>query len=160
MIVKSKQIPVEAPSRILVVEDNAELNGLMQKTLRRLGYETSGVYTGAETIKWLAAHKHALIILDYMLPDMTGNELIEIITRERDDIPFVVITGHGDENIAVEMMKKGARDYIVKGPDFIDMLPHTPIKSSVPSPSKSPPETISPASAIFCTSSHGFGHLC
>lgn len=124
MTVQNKYATVETPSKILVVEDNAELNRLMQKTLRREGFETTGVFTGSETVKWLANNKNAIIILDYLLPDMNGNKLIQLITKERDDLPFVVITGHGDEKIAVEMMKKGAKDYIVKGPDFIDMLPH------------------------------------
>jgi two-component system cell cycle response regulator len=124
MTVQNKYATVETPSKILVVEDNAELNRLMQKTLQREGFETAGVFTGSETVKWLANNNNAIIILDYLLPDMNGTELVQLITKKRDDLPFVVITGHGDEKIAVEMMKKGAKDYIVKGPDFIDMLPH------------------------------------
>jgi len=124
MTIQNKYATVDTPSKILVVEDNRELNRLMQKTLRREGFQTAGVFNGSDTIKWLANNNNAIIILDYQLPDMTGNELVQLLTKEKRDFLFIVITGHGDEKIAVEMMKKGAKDYVVKGPDFIDMLPH------------------------------------
>ena len=124
MNVQQYYTKLETPASILVVEDNKELNQLIQKTLRREGFQTAGVFNGADTIKWLAKNNNAIVILDYKLPDMTGNELVPVLTKENRDIPFVVITGHGDEKIAVEMMKKGARDYVVKGPDFMNMMPH------------------------------------
>jgi len=123
MALEQKYTTLDTPAEILVVEDNAELNRLMQKTLQREGFKTAGVFNGSETIKWLS-NNNAIIILDYQLPDMTGKELVQLVTKEKSNLPFVVITGHGDEKIAVEMMKQGARDYIVKGPDFIDILPH------------------------------------
>ena len=124
MTIQQQYTTLETPASILVVEDNEELNLLMQKTLRREGFQTAGVFNGADTIKWLANNNNAIIILDYKLPDMTANELVTLLTKENREIPFVVITGHGDEKIAVEMMKKGARDYVVKGPDFMNMMPH------------------------------------
>ena len=124
MNVQQYYTKLATPASILVVEDNKELNQLIQKTLRREGFQTAGVFNGADTIKWLAKNNNAIVILDYKLPDMTGNELVPVLTKENRDIPFVVITGHGDEKIAVEMMKKGARDYVVKGPDFMNMMPH------------------------------------
>jgi len=124
MTLQQKYTTRELPDKILIVEDNEELNHLMQKTLEREGFQTEGVFNGSDTIKWLASNNNAIIILDYQLPDMKGNELVQLLTKEKRDLPFVVITGHGDEKIAVEMMKKGARDYVVKGPDFMDMMPH------------------------------------
>ena len=115
---------VEIPDIILVVEDNEELNNLMQKLLQREGFQTAGVLNGTEALKWIRNNEHALILLDYHLPDITGNELLQLLANENRDLPFIIITGNGDEEIAVEMMKTGARDYIIKGPDFIHVIPH------------------------------------
>jgi len=124
MTVNQKYQPVEIPDIILVVEDNEELNNLMQKLLQREGFQTAGVLNGTEALKWIRNNEHALILLDYHLPDITGNELVQLLANENRDLPFIIITGNGDEEIAVEMMKTGARDYIIKGPDFINVIPH------------------------------------
>lgn len=64
------------------------------------------------------------MILDYSLPDMTAGDLVDEIHKQFDNVPpFIVTTGAGDEKIAVEMMKKNARDYIIKDYLFFDMLP-------------------------------------
>ncbi len=62
------------------------------------------------------------MLLDYSLPDMRADRLIELLEQERCKVPFIVATGHGSETIAVEMMKRGARDYLVKGFSFLDLL--------------------------------------
>ncbi len=65
-----------------------------------------------------------VIITDYLMPSMNGIEFLEALNREKKDIiPVIMITGHGDENIAVQAMKQGAWDYLVKTPDFITLLP-------------------------------------
>jgi len=109
---------------ILVVEDDKQLNHLMQKVLRREGYMVESVTTGADAVERLTRDQNAIMLLDYMLTDMTAQHVIESLTERGKSVPFIIITGHGDENIAVEMMKNGARDYIIKNPDFIDILPH------------------------------------
>ncbi len=124
MTTRKKHAPLEMPVEILVVEDNEELNCLIRKRLQRKGYQTAGVLNGAEARKWLSNNKNVLILLDYHLSDMTGNEFIQLLANENHNLPFIIITGHGDEKIAVEMMKQGAKDYIVKGQDFINILPH------------------------------------
>ena len=64
-----------------------------------------------------------LLLLDYRLPDMTGKQILDLLTQRRRRVPFTIITGRGDEKIAVEMMKLGAVDYIVKDSTFLDLLP-------------------------------------
>jgi PAS domain S-box-containing protein len=54
---------------------------------------------------------------------MNGRELIEILKKQNYTVPFVIMTGHGDERIAVEMMKLGARDYLVKDHSLLEVLP-------------------------------------
>jgi PAS domain S-box-containing protein len=116
---KSKK---EIPATILVVEDDKGLNRLIQKKLQREGFKTEGVFNGSDTIAKVVENPN-LLLLDYILPDMTSKELIKTLFKQECSVPFMVMTGHGDEKIAVEMMKLGARDYIIKDPDFIDVLP-------------------------------------
>ncbi len=108
------------PGVILIVEDDPGLAELISETLQNQGWETARVATGAETLAWLAGREPALLLLDYSLPDMTGAQfLAQTVTLP----PFVIATGVGDERLAVEMMKQGARDYLVKDRRFLEILP-------------------------------------
>jgi len=71
-----------------------------------------------------------VIITDYLMPSMNGIEFLEALNREKKDIiPVIMITGHGDENIAVQAMKQGAWDYLVKTPDFITPVSYTHLRA-------------------------------
>jgi signal transduction histidine kinase len=107
----------------LVVDDDEGLNKLAQKALRRSGFETLGVLTGTEALARVSASPDLILLLDQRLPDMSGSELIHALIAQDRRVPFVAMTGHGDEQIAVEMMKLGAKDYLVKGLDLKDLLP-------------------------------------
>ncbi len=109
---------------ILVVEDDKDLNELIQRTLQREGFKTKCAFNGTDAISIINEDPDILLLLDYILPDMKGDNIIEIFDGQGITIPFITITGHGDETTAVEMMKMGARDYLVKGPGLVDILPH------------------------------------
>jgi diguanylate cyclase (GGDEF)-like protein/PAS domain S-box-containing protein len=109
--------------KVLIVEDDKGLNRLIQKKLSKEGFKTEMVYSGIEAISQCKT-PNTLLLMDYFLPDMTGKEIIKRLTDKKCYVPFIIITGMGNEEIAVEMMKMGAKDYLVKGPGFIDMLPH------------------------------------
>ena len=109
---------------ILVVEDDTGLNKLIQKTLQHAGFTTEGVFNGNDAIDMAMKSKELIMLLDYKLPDTTGKEVIEHLRENDRNVPFIIVTGHGDEKIAVEMMKMGARDYIVKSAGLRDILPH------------------------------------
>ncbi|MBW2663689.1 MAG: response regulator [Deltaproteobacteria bacterium] len=64
-----------------------------------------------------------IIISDYLMQGMNGIEFLETLNRGNKQIPVIMITGQGDEAIAVKAMKLGARDYLVKSPDFFMLLP-------------------------------------
>ena len=116
---KMRNFPV-----VFVVEDDEALSRLIMKNLQREGIETEGALSGAEAIDWLDRNPADLMLLDYSLPDITGKEIVEALRERNCDVPFVVMTGYGDEKIAVDMMKLGARDYLVKESGFLDLLPH------------------------------------
>jgi len=108
---------------ILVVEDDEGLNRLVSKNLERAGFRTASAARGADAIEKVAGDPDVLLLLDYRLPDMTANQVVEQLVERQSRVPFIVMTGQGDERIAVEMMKLGALDYVVKDASFMDVLP-------------------------------------
>lgn len=121
-------IPARLPGgntegRVLVVDDDEGFSNLVLKALGRAGFESKSASTGREAGKALKADPDLVLILDHRLPDTSGTELVNSLHAEGYNPPFVAITGHGDEQIAVELMKLGARDYLVKGFDIHNLLP-------------------------------------
>lgn len=108
---------------ILIVEDDKGLCKLIEKRLSRQDYNVVSVNKGADAIDYVKKHDNLLLILDYHLPDIEGKEFIDKMKEINDSIPFIVMTGYGDINNAVEMMKMGALDYLVKDSSFIDIMP-------------------------------------
>lgn len=109
---------------ILVIEDDRGINELISEKIEMTGYLLKSFFNGIDALEWLKKNSAFLIVLDYGLPDMNGNEFISKLKKISGKIaPFIVSTGQGDERIAVEMMKLGARDYVVKDMNFIDLLP-------------------------------------
>lgn len=112
-----------ARKRILIVEDDEDLRQLILDTLSRAGYEAAGAADGAEALVRIAAAAPDALLMDQTLPDMTGRQILGVLAERGVRVPFIVMTGHGDERLAVEMMKLGATDYLVKDMDFLDLLP-------------------------------------
>jgi len=109
--------------QVLVVEDDEGLNNLIQKSLRRAGFDCFGVLSGLDAIERAKKNPNQVLLIDQRLPDMDGTDLVRNLIKHIHDVLFVAMTGHGDEKIAVEMMKLGARDYLIKGFDLTDILP-------------------------------------
>src|SRR5579863_2295488 len=108
---------------ILVVDDDEGLRLLISDSLHSAGYHVTGVESGADAIEALKGAKPDLMLLDLKLNDMPGTQLLTAL-RERGGVPpFVVVTGQGDERIAVEMMKIGAMDYVMKDTGILELLP-------------------------------------
>jgi diguanylate cyclase (GGDEF)-like protein/PAS domain S-box-containing protein len=106
---------------LLVIDDDpdahVQVRGILDPELVRI----TSVSTGRKAIEWLQNNKAELLLLDYTLPDMTGSKLIKALNADGSAVPpFIVVTGTGDEKVAVEMMKMGARDYIMKDGLFLD----------------------------------------
>ena len=110
-------------SRVLVVEDDEGLLRLIQKTLNREGHTTQGVTLGQDAIKMIGQDQPSLVLLDYRLPDMTGMNVIDTLITQRNCVPFIVMTGHSDDKQVISMMKLGARDYLMKEGNYLELLP-------------------------------------
>jgi diguanylate cyclase (GGDEF)-like protein/PAS domain S-box-containing protein len=108
---------------ILIVEDNVPFGELMAGTLREEGYHCHTVTSGASALSWLSSNTPGMILLDYTLPDMAGESFIAAMIAQGLQVPFVVVTGRDDSNLAVQMIKRGASDFIVKDTALLDRLP-------------------------------------
>jgi PAS domain S-box-containing protein len=107
----------------VVADDEEGLLFLMVDALRREGFEVEGFESGEDALEWLTRESADLLLLDLKLGDLPAPQLIERLRERGRDFPFVVITGHGDERTAVEVMKQGALDYVMKESGVLDLLP-------------------------------------
>jgi PAS domain S-box-containing protein len=111
------------PRTVLIVDDHQGLISLIQRCLHRENFLTASAHSGQEALAWLS-HQHAdLLLLDLQLADMSGEDLIRQLDQQHLTLPFIVVTGQGDERLAVKMMKQGARDYFIKDSNLIELLP-------------------------------------
>jgi len=106
---------------VLVVDDDPSVGAWLQLLVRRMGDSlpcvSSWVTSGKVALEEMQRRNYDLVFLDYHLQDMDGLEVLSVIQqRPKAEQPAVIIlTGGGNEKIAVEAMKKGARDYLIKG---------------------------------------------
>ncbi len=113
------------PLRILLVEDSPVQARLMAKILAggRAGHRITVASSAEEGLTLLSRQPYDLILLDYTLPGMSGMEALTRIRAQDSTIPIILATGSGSEQIAVEAMKRGASDYIIKEETLPSLLP-------------------------------------
>ena len=115
------------PRTILIVEDEPPLAELERIALEGADYAIEDVRRGAPGLELIAEGSIALVLLDYKLPDMTGLEFIAALGERISTLPVIVVTGYVDAKVAVELLKAGAADYVIKDTElvFLQQLPKT-----------------------------------
>src|SRR6185369_13759290 len=93
---------------VFVVDDDHGLLRLIERALGREGFCTASADSGQRALEWLAQNRADLMLLDLKLQDIEGQELVTRLAEANLCPPFIIITGQGDERVAVEMMKRGA----------------------------------------------------
>jgi DNA-binding response OmpR family regulator len=105
----------EMKHRILIVEDEESFRIVCREILRATGrYDVETCASGEDAISMLKLNPYDAIVLDYILPGITGLNVLQWMFEQKLETPAVVLTGAGTETIAVEAMKFGAYDYIPK----------------------------------------------
>lgn len=99
---------------ILIVEDDVDISGLLKRILEDAGYETKQAYSGTEALLCCEKKQPDLIMLDLMLPGMTGEELLLTLREGGCDIPVLVLSARSSLQDKVTLLKEGADDYITK----------------------------------------------
>ncbi len=107
---------------ILVVEDDVGLQYLIKSKLEDEKFNIITAVSGEEAMDFIKTQDVYLMLLDYKLADITGKELLQNLNKENIEVPFIFMTGFGDERIAVEIMKLGAKEYLVKTGDFLNQI--------------------------------------
>ena len=111
--------------KIFVVEDNDWYNRLLVHTLSlNPDYEVKGFFNGKDFLN--SMHEQpGIVTLDYRLPDISGTDLLKQIKQEHPEIQVILISEQEDINTVVELLKLGAKDYIIKSNDIRDRLLNT-----------------------------------
>jgi len=111
----STEAPADKPiPRILVVDDEQVIRDILCEFLALEGYEVANAGDGDKAIEELRMHPYDIVITDLKMPKVSGIELLEKITSEGIDVITVIMTGFGTVETAIEAMKKGAYDYVLK----------------------------------------------
>lgn len=103
---------------ILIIDDDAHINEIVSKALKADGYNVLQAYSGTEALMMLSKSKPDLILLDLMLPGLSGEQVLP----EIKDIPVIVVSAKADVTGKVEMLLGGAADYITKPFDMNELL--------------------------------------
>ena len=107
---------------ILVIDDEKAIRKALNEILTFEGFTVDEAADGAEGVKKIRDNNYDCILCDIKMPKMDGMEVLQIAKQEKPDIPFIVISGHGSIETAVDAVKKGAYDYISKPPDLNRLL--------------------------------------
>ena len=105
----------EQPSdKILIVDDDVRLRGLLQRFLEEQGFYVKGVGDAEQMDKALSRELFSLIVLDLMLPGEDGLSICQRLRQRGDDVPIIMLTAKGDDNERIEGLQLGADDYLAK----------------------------------------------
>ena len=106
---------------ILVVEDDPDINRLLCRILEGAGYACRPAFSGSEAALWAERYDYDLVLLDLMLPGLTGEELITQL-RQRKTMPIIVLSAKAGLEDRVNVLKLGADDFIPKPFDNAEVL--------------------------------------
>ena len=111
-------------ARILIIEDESAIRRVLIKILseENESYHVEGAEDGQKGLEAIKKHDFDLVLCDIKMPKMDGVEVLETVRKIKPEIPFIMISGHGDLDTAVNTMRMGAFDYISKPPDLNRLL--------------------------------------
>jgi DNA-binding response OmpR family regulator len=118
------RMPTSAQSviRVLLVEDEPKLRESMAEGLRLEEWTVTDVASGAEALQQIAAQPFDLIVLDWMLPDLDGLEIVRHCRARGNSVPVLMVTARAGASAEVLVRQAGATDYLAKPFSFDDFL--------------------------------------
>ena len=108
--------------KILIADDERTIRETVSMILNEEGYDTDAVPNGKEALELLEAKNYDILITDIKMPEMDGMELINQSFKICPQTSVIIITAHGSIESAIDALRKGAFDYILKPFDFDDLL--------------------------------------
>lgn len=99
--------------RILVIEDDTDINNVIADTLTKAGYICTQAFSGTEALLYLERENYALAVMDLMLPGLSGEDLLPKL-KEKQSIPVIVVSAKDGLDSKINLLTSGAEDYITK----------------------------------------------
>jgi DNA-binding NtrC family response regulator len=113
---------IKIPTNVMIVDDEKDFVSIISERLEAIGERVSQAYTGKECLNKLEEDNIDVVVLDILMPEMGGIETLKEIKKRFPLIEVILLTGHGSAETAVEGMKLGAFDYLLKPTEFEDLL--------------------------------------
>ena len=105
-------------AKILIVDDEEMINDMIRRNLTMVGFSCDQAYDGKEALEKVSQQNYDLILLDVMLPYLSGFELIQKI----EDTPIIFLTAKGNIEDKIQGLTSGAEDYIVKPFEMLELI--------------------------------------
>ncbi|QJB56075.1 PAS domain S-box protein [Pseudodesulfovibrio sp. zrk46] len=110
--------------RILIIDDDPRFRALVSKHLEGRGFAVEEAADGSAGVSAFGLVSFDAVLIDLRMPDMDGHEVLKELDSAKRDIPLIVISGRGELDDAVQAMRNGAWDYVIKGDRVLDELDH------------------------------------
>src|SRR5690606_25662025 len=104
----------EEQAYVLVVDDEGAIRYSITKTLQRVGYHVEAAASGEEALEMMKNQNYDVVLTDIRMPGLTGVELLRRIKEEAPDAVVILLTGYASLETAIESLRLGAHDYLVK----------------------------------------------
>ena len=110
--------------KILIIEDEEPIRRVLTRIINEESdqYKVTEAENGSDGLALIEKNSFDLVLCDIKMPKMDGNEVLEKSKSSKPGLPFIMLTGHGNIETAVESMKLGAYDFISKPPDLNRLL--------------------------------------
>ncbi|OEU62917.1 MAG: two-component system response regulator [Desulfobacterales bacterium S5133MH16] len=112
---------IKIPTKVLLVDDEKDFIEMLSLRLKEVGEKITVAYSGQEGLDALGKADIDVVILDIKMPGMDGIETLSEIKKKYPLVEVIMLTGHGSTETAVQGMKLGAFDYLMKPADFNDL---------------------------------------
>ena len=110
------------PTRVLIVDDEEKFVEMLSLSLKEKGHDVTGAFSGKQCLECLSEKEMDVVILDIKMAGMDGIETLIEIKKAFPLVEVIMLTGHGTIETAVDGMKLGAFDYVLKPADFEDLV--------------------------------------
>ncbi|MHB1380991.1 MAG: HD domain-containing phosphohydrolase, partial [Thermoleophilia bacterium] len=124
-LLKGVSVPSEAAvtARLLVADDDANMVRLVTKRLEPEGFQVESASDGQQALDKIATGNYDLVLLDYKMPEVDGLTVLSRVKESKPDTAVVIMTAYGSEAVAMESLRRGADDYLIKPLDENEPLP-------------------------------------
>lgn len=114
----------DIPLKLLTVDDESGMRRSIRAYFEDNGFQVLEAADGLQSVKAFHTHRPDVMLIDLKMPNMGGLEVLDILGREAEEVPMVVVSGAGELNTAIEAIRKGAWDYVTKPISDMDVLGH------------------------------------